>query len=111
MAYAVFRHEGDMIDYTPASDVAAGDVVVQGSLLGVAKTDIKANTLGALAVEGVFDFVKATGTGTGISVGTAVFWNATNKVATTEMSGNTMIGMCVRTATDNDLWVRVKLSQ
>jgi CHAT domain-containing protein len=58
MAQAVFIHEGCSIDYTPAADVAAGDVVVQGDLVGVTKQPIPANQLGALVVEGVFDFAK-----------------------------------------------------
>ena len=62
---AVFVHDGSSIDYTPGAAVAAGDVVVQGDLVGVAKLDIPANVLGALAVTGVFDFPKATGGGYG----------------------------------------------
>lgn len=48
MAATVFVHDGDAIDYTPGADVASGDVVVQGELVGVAKLDIKANKLGPL---------------------------------------------------------------
>ncbi len=111
MAQAVFVHEGASIDYTPAADVAAGDVVVQGDLVGVAKLDIKAGKLGALAVEGVFDFTKATGVGTAIGVGTLVYWNDTTHQATTTATGNKLIGKCVRAASDNNATVRVKLSQ
>ena len=39
MAQAVFAHEGAAIDYTPGADVAAGDVIVQGDLIGVARLD------------------------------------------------------------------------
>ena len=37
MAQAQFIHDGDEIDYTPGADVSAGDVVVQGDLVGVTK--------------------------------------------------------------------------
>ena len=50
MATATFVHDGNAIDYTPGAQVAAGAVVVQGELIGVAKTPIAANALGALAV-------------------------------------------------------------
>ena len=73
MATATFRHDGAAIDYTPGAAVSAGDVVVQGELIGVAKLDIAANALGALAVQGVFDFPKATGVGTAITVGSRVY--------------------------------------
>lgn len=111
MAQAIFRHDGVAIDYTPPADVAAGDVVVQGELVGVAKLDIKANTLGALAVAGVFDFAKATGGGTAITAGANVYWDDTNNVATTTASGNKLIGKCVKAAADADATVRVRMSQ
>ena len=50
---ARYVQRGDSIDYIPESDVAAGDIVKVGSLVGVAKLDIKAGELGALAVVGV----------------------------------------------------------
>jgi predicted RecA/RadA family phage recombinase len=111
MAQAVFVHEGACIDYTPAVDVAAGDVVVQGDLVGVAKQPIKANQLGALAVEGVCDFAKATGAGTAIAVGAIVYWDDAANQATTTATGNKQIGKCVKAAGDTDATVRVKLSQ
>lgn len=114
MPTATFIHDGHAIDYTPGSDVAAGDVVVQGELVGVAKQPIAANTLGALAVVGVFDFPKATGLGEAISVGADVYWDATAGEATTEEgsgSVNKKIGRSVAAATDDDETVRVRLSQ
>lgn len=111
MPQAVFVHEGASIDYTPGADVAAGDVVVQGDLVGVAKLDIKAGRLGALAVEGVFDFAKATGVGTAIAVGALVYWNDAANQATTVAAGNKQLGKSVRAAGDNDATVRVRLDQ
>ena len=60
MATAKFIQTGDSIDYTPGSAVTAGDVVVQEELVGVAKLDIVANVLGALAVVGytLYEFVR-----------------------------------------------------
>ena len=59
---ARYVQRGDAIDYTPMEDVAAGDVVVlSGKLVGVAKLDIKAGELGALALVGVYEFAKAEG--------------------------------------------------
>ena len=51
-------HEGRSIDHTPGSDVSAGGVVVQGELVGVARTAIAANALSSLAVVGVHDFSR-----------------------------------------------------
>jgi predicted RecA/RadA family phage recombinase len=105
---AVFVHEGAQIDYTPTADVAAGEVVVQGDLVGVATQPIKANERGALAVEGVFDFAKASGA---LAVGAIVYWDNTNKVATATSTGNKQIGKVVRAAASADTRVRVRMSQ
>jgi len=110
----VFAHHGDTIDYTPGADVTAGDVVVLNELVGVAKRDIPANTLGALSVAGVFDFPKATGGGTAIDAGLDVYWDAAAGEATTdEGSGsvNKKIGRSVSDAGDSDATVRVRMSQ
>lgn len=106
-----FIHDGASIDYTPGSAVTAGDVIVQGDLVGVTKRDIAANTLGALAVEGVFDFPKATGGGTAIGAGVNVYWNSGTQVATTTSAGNKLIGKTVKAAVDADATVRARLSQ
>jgi len=110
---ATYIHEGNSIDYTPAADVAAGEVVVQGELVGVAKIDIKANALGALAVTGVFDFPKATGASTAIGEGLDVYWDDAAKQATTDSNSgaNKRIGRTIAPATDDDTVVRVRMSQ
>lgn len=113
MATAIYRHEGAAIDHTPLADVAAGDVIVQGELVGVARLDIKANVIGALAVEGVFDFPKATGGGTAIAAGAEAYWDEGAVQATTDAAAgaNKLIGKVVRDAADGDAIVRIRLSQ
>jgi len=108
---ATFVHDGNSIDYTPTSAVAAGDVVVQGELVGAARTPIAANALGSLAVVGTFDFAKATGAGTAITAGANCYWDAANSRATTTATGNKLIGKAVRAAADADATVRVRLMQ
>jgi len=56
---AIYKHKGESIDYTPTGAVTAGDVVVQGLILGVACNDIAANELGSLTIEGVFRFTTS----------------------------------------------------
>lgn len=113
MSIAQFIHEGKSIDYTPGADVTAGDIVVQGDLLGVAQLDMAANQLGAVAVAGVFDIDKATGVGTGIAVGVKVYWDAANKQATADdnAGANKYLGKSVAAAGDDDAKVRVRLEQ
>ena len=114
MAYTgTFVHDGDAIDYTPGSAVSAGDVVVQGDLIGITKLDIAADALGALAVKGVFDFPKATGGGSAITAGAKVYWDAGDSEAKedAEAGANKYLGKVVTAATDDDTTVRVRLEQ
>jgi len=110
---ARYIQTGDAVDYTPGADVNAGDVVVQGELVGVAKLDIKTGKLGALAVTGLFDFPKATGAGTAIAAGTRVHWDVAEQVAKAddESGANQEIGKSVKAASDTDAVVRARLSQ
>ncbi len=113
MATAVFVQAGDQIDYTPGAAVAAGDVVVQGDLVGVAKQPIAAAALGALAVSGVFDFPKATGGGSAIAAGATVYWDVGDEEAKadSETGANKLIGKTTAAAGDDDATVRVRMSQ
>lgn len=115
---ATFVQGGKAVDYTPTTAVAAGAVVVQGNLVGVTREPIPANTLGALAVEGVFDFPKAAGAGSGIAAGTQVYWDATDGVATASANSGgqsptayTPLGKTVAACADGDATVRVRLHQ
>lgn len=110
---AIYKQEGDAVDFTPAADVAAGDVVVQGELVGVASREIKAGALGALSVSGVFDFPKAMGAGSAIAAGSWLYWDDAAKVATTSdnAGANKLLGKSVAAAGDDDATVRARLSQ
>ena len=113
MAQAEFVHRGDAIDYTPEADVAAGEVVVQSDLVGIAKLDIKADVLGALAVSGVFDVAKEGGAGVTFAVGDKIYWDDGNDVAvaTDGAGANKLLGKAVAAAADADTTVLVRLSQ
>jgi len=113
MATAQFIHDGKSIDYTPGSAVSAGDVVVQGDLIGIAKLDIAASALGALAVDGVFDLPKASGASTAIAAGAKVYWDAGDSEAKedAESGANKYLGKVVAAAADADTAVRVRLEQ
>jgi predicted RecA/RadA family phage recombinase len=106
-----FNSKGDTINYTPSADVAAGDVVVIGSLIAVASLGIAANTLGAVNVEGVFELPKAI-TGA-IGAGALVYWDDTAEVVTTTEGtpALTQVGYTVAAAAETDPTVLVKLER
>ncbi len=103
---ASYVQKGDVVDYTPASAVAAGDVVVIGSLVGVAPRAIAANALGSLAIEGVWEMPCATGA-TGAQ-GSAINWYATSGVA--HASTGTAAGYLAKARAAGDSTVHVKLN-
>ena len=70
---ARFVHDGKAIDYIPATNTTAGSVIVLGDRVGITKFDIAANTLGSLAMVGVFDIEKDN---TVIPEYGKVYWNA-----------------------------------
>ncbi len=103
------------IDYTPGSDVEAGEVVVQSGLLGIATVPISSGDLGALATRGVFDVVKVNGA---LTVGAVVYWDedgnpqggtAGTGGATSTSTDNTPLGRVLVAAGITDEVVRVQL--
>ena len=107
MPVAIVRGDGDSVDYIPSADVAAGDVIVQGDLIGVAAIAIPAGKLGALRVRGLFTMPKPSGTA--ISAGAILYWDATgNKVALTDGTGtNKKLGKAAAAAASADTTVLV----
>lgn len=95
------------IDYTPAAAVTGGDVVVLNGIVGVAVTDIAANKLGSLAVEGLFKLPKTTAAWVR---GLPVHWNPTGDPdsgtagtgAANQLGLGTYAGVCVATAGSGD---------
>lgn len=87
MPTATFIHDGDTLDYTPTVDVAAGDLVFAESILGVAKRDIPANTLGSLATRGVFEI--AAEAPIGYDFGVPMYWNQSEQQVTFDNDGGT----------------------
>lgn len=104
---AIYVQKGESVDFIPSANVSAGDVVVSGDLVGIAKLDIATSTLGSLSLRGVFDIVKASGA---ISFGAAVYWDETNSNATAVATGNKYLGKAVRSAESTDATVRVLLN-
>lgn len=115
---ASFVQSGLAVDHTPAGIIAAGDLVVQADLVGIAKHGIAATKLGALAVSGVFDIRREAATA--FAAGAEVYWDAaatseggsTGAAVDTSAAGvNPFIGYAVEAVTDvpANLTVRVLL--
>jgi predicted RecA/RadA family phage recombinase len=99
---------GDTINWTNStgSAVASGDVVVVGSLVGIALVDIADTATGTLQIEGVFQVAKTTGTA--YAQGDELFWDTSGK-KTTKTATDKPIGTAHEAALSGDTTTLVKL--
>jgi predicted RecA/RadA family phage recombinase len=105
MAYQIgeadFVH-GDplMIDHTPGSAVAAGEVVVVDDLVYICHRAIAANALGALAAGGgVYDGIKDNTSGPDIAAGDRVYFIPGSNLFTNDgTGGNKFAGYAIAAA-------------
>ena len=103
-----FVKSGRTIDVPAPAAIASGDLVVVGSLFGVAYADADVGAYVELATEGVFNLPKTSEQAW--TVGAKVYWDGANKVATTVASGNTLIGHAVEPAANPSAFGTVRLS-
>ena len=110
---ARFIQQGVTVDYIPAADVKAGDIVVVNDLVGICRYDIKAGELGALSVAPAPVFEAEKGAASAFAYGQKVYWDTANaKVAAAAGAGVVLLGICVSTAGSlaSDAAVRVRLT-
>lgn len=108
MSTTTYVQTGDIIDYVPGGNVSAGDIVVQGELIGQVVSDTLAGQLGALRIEGVIEVPKAAGGA--INAGAVAYWDAGNSRATTTASTHKILGKCIATAASAATVVKIKLT-
>ena len=82
---ADFINEGKSIPHTASGAVTAGDVILVGEKIAVAKHDIADTEDGVLAAQGVFDFPKTAATV--YDIGVKVYWDNLNPVLLDQFSG------------------------
>jgi predicted RecA/RadA family phage recombinase len=104
---ASYVQEGEYLDYTAGSAIAAGDVVVIGSLVAVAPRPIASGKTGAVAVDGVYSMPCASGA-TGAQ-GSAISWYATSGVA--HATTGTAAGKLAKARAASDTTVHVLLNR
>lgn len=88
-----YQDDERYIDFTAGSSIAAGDVVLIGTLVGVAVNDIGSGATGVVDTKGIY-VVPAVNTAA-FSVGDVLYWDNVAKKATKTSTGNTRMGVCV----------------
>ena len=87
---------GENITLPAPYDVSAGGGALVGTIFGIAQSDAVETADVVLVRRGVFDLAKTSAQAW--TVGAKLYWDNTNKVATTSASGNTLIGAAVAVA-------------
>lgn len=113
---ALLHSEGETIDYTPVSAVAAGEVVLFGTRPLIAPVAIAAGVKGVLAASGIWKVPKTSAT---FSAGDALYWDVDgNPYGGTAGSGaisptythGYLIGMAVVDGGATDTYAYVRLT-
>ena len=109
---ATYIHDGDAVEHIPATDLPCGAVVVLGSMVGIAHRPIPTNTLGSLAIDGVWDMpVSATLV---MPAWSPVWWNPMAGDLTNDPAlfpGCVRAGLLVRAVAPGDGTARVLLNR
>lgn len=102
---------GEVIDYiVPSSTTfAAGDVVLAGTIVGIALGGGTEGETIPVKVTGVFEVAKTTGEAW--TVGALVYWDSSEEEFTTTSSGNTLAGKAVAAAGSSDTTGLLKLTE
>ena len=101
-----FVQQGNVMTVTADAEVTSGDVVVAGKLVGVAGISALPGGETEVALTGVYDVPKATGSAW--TAGAVVYWDGA--AATTAATGNDAMGHAFAEAASAAAVGRVRLS-
>lgn len=109
-----YKQPGHTIDYTaPSGGVTSGDIVIKGSIAGVALGTAAEGVVVSLGIEGVYALAKVTGA---VTQGDIVYYDSDNAAVTTASEGGSpwgdfsRVGIAVASALSGDATVDVKLN-
>lgn len=103
-----YVQRGDALSIPAPADVDSGDVVISGSIIGVAAGDAVSGATVDIATSGVFELPKVSALA--ISVGDIVYYDAATSLVNKTSSGNTKVGVAVTAAANPSASVNVRLS-
>lgn len=103
-----FVQPGEVIDYTAGANIASGQVVLMGVLIGVALKAIANGETGPMQVTGVFNIAKLSTDN--MAQGALLYWDNTNSRLTTTASGNTLAGFAAAAAGASTTSVNIKIN-
>ncbi|MBX9740509.1 MAG: DUF2190 family protein [Beijerinckiaceae bacterium] len=99
---------GDILTLTAPYDRASGQGALVGSLFGVAVKDVANGAPGQFQTVGVFELAKTSAQAW--TEGALIYWDNTNKLATTTATSNKLIGATVAAAANPSATGLVRLN-
>ena len=111
MATARLLQNAGVYDWTNSGSAAlpSGSVIVNGALVGVLVRETEAGKLGAVQLEGIFEF--PIGTATTASLGAKAYWDATNELVVATAAGNTFMGYFAAASASGETTCKIILAQ
>ncbi|SEQ48773.1 Predicted phage recombinase, RecA/RadA family [Faunimonas pinastri] len=103
-----FIQPGAVLTVTAPADVLSGDLVIVGNMFGIAASNAASGDDVEIKIGGVYDLTKSSAQAW--TQGAKIYWDATNKGATTTASGNTYIGVAALVAANPSDIGRVRLN-
>lgn len=103
-----FVQPGDTITIPAPAAVLSGFPVIAGDIKGIAQGDAAAGAPVDVATSGVWELPKVAANA--FALGGKVYWNATDGLATSTASGNTLLGVVVEAAAAGTATVKLRLS-
>lgn len=103
-----FVQPGDVLTVTAPADVASGDLVVVGSLFGVATASAKVGADLEVTAGGVYDMPKVSAQAW--TQGAPVYWDPATKLVTSIAGSLTKIGVAAIVAANPSAVGRVRLN-
>lgn len=103
-----YVQRGDTLSIPAPADVESGEIVISGSIIGVAAGDALTGETVDVDTVGVFDLPKVSALA--ISVGNIVYYDAATGLVNKTSSGNTKVGVAVTAAANPSASVNVRLS-
>jgi predicted RecA/RadA family phage recombinase len=109
MEKASYWQRGETIDYVNSGTeiIEANTIIVLGSRIGVAGTDILPGEKGSLHVTGVFEMPKCSSE---VAAGADVYYSQDSGEISTSAENGTKAGFAVCDAGNNDPFVYVKIN-
>lgn len=101
---------GRQIRITPEAAVNAGDVMPWGEGVAIIEAAQEAGRPVGAAIDGTYEFPKATGNGTAFALGAAADWDEDAEKAVAGGTGDRRLGRVTQAASNDDTHVRVKIN-